>query len=200
MKTLLSLCLFTFAYAEPLILVGEHIDKPSLEQLSLTYQKSILVADGNAYLVPKSCALERFYGGISQGNLKEFKKENSLPRNPSIFEAKDDKAFEQKDAQDRAIAIVEGSLPEAFINVDSGRHYAGVSQAPLNLSQQMRKAQITAEAPVRPLPKEQKTHPSCELLEDGSGYRLHHVDQSYFYTHNKQIPVLNNTVLFDNKE
>jgi len=190
--------------ATELIFISNSSDLKTLQSLQQKYKQALLVNDGYVYLIPSDCRLERYFGGSSTGSLKLSQKPEQTKTiliTQEIFEAKDKAAISQKIEIDKSISLVEGKESKAFLDDTEGRGFGGASESPLNFSSQQVKA---TSANMVPNPKykdivedaKKYPHPSCELLQDGSGYTLSHIKEAQFYKDETLQKIQKNLITF----
>jgi hypothetical protein len=190
--------------AHELIHISDDASQKSLKKLQQTYKQTLLINDKKVYLIPGDCRLERYFGGASQLPVKlskETEHTQEIIITQEVFEAKDERAIQEKIEVEKSIALIEGKVAKAFLDDKEGRGYGGASQVPLDFS-----FQKIAAKQVHMKPAAQKKtvmlnpyqHPSCQLLDDGSGYRLEDIiNDAYFYSDKGLHPISSTTILFD---
>lgn len=191
MKIVIFCLLYITSYAGELILVSSNAVPENLQMLSSKYQQPLLVDGKNIYIIPKECKLERYFGGVSQGNLKLITgpaQIEAMQVTQEIFDAKNDQEIEKRIDIEKSIAVVEGKVPKIFLEDREGRGFGGTSQIALDLTPQKMKI-ISDES-------EQHKTPECRLLEDGLGYQIFSAQNAYLYINAQPVPILNNKVLF----
>jgi len=192
-------------YATPLIHIAEDSTAQNLFILSKKYAQNLLVNNGNVYLIPKECQIERYFGGISEGDIQTIEvpvRTEKLVITQEVFEAKSSKVIEEKIRQEKIVSLVEGKVSKAFLDDNEGRSFGGASEVELDLSYQKNAvirdiihAQVEDKASVALLHVEVKI-PSCRLLEDGSGYMLYSTVSPQFYESNHLSNIVETTVMF----
>lgn len=200
------LLFFTIGYicAYELTYISNDASQTSLKGLKKTYKQTLLVNDKKVYLIPSDCRLERHFGGASQMPVKLSKEPEQTQEvriTQEVFEAKDERIIKEKIEVEKSIALVEGKVSKAFLDDKEGRGYGGASQVPLDFS-----FQKIAATQVHMKPKmQEKTvisdtkfyqYPSCQLLDDGSGYQLKHIKDAYLYSDQGLHPISNTVILF----
>ncbi len=197
--TLGSLC------AHELIYISNDTTQKSLKGLQETYRQTLLIHDKRVYLIPSECRLERYFGGASQLPVKLdeiIDQTREVIITQEVFEAKDNSVIQKKIEVEKSIALVEGKVSKAFLDDKEGRGYGGASQVPLDFTFQ----KITAKQVYMKPETQQKTamadvkphqHPSCQLLDDGSGYQLEHVKDASLYSKQNVQPISNTIILFN---
>ncbi|MDD5157703.1 hypothetical protein [Sulfurimonas sp.] len=191
MKIVIFCLLCITSYASELIFVSSNTAPETLQMLSSKYQQPLLIDGENIYLIPKECKLERYFGGISQGNLKLITgpaQIEAMQVTQEIFDAKNDQEIEKKIDIEKAIAIVEGKVPKIFLEDREGRGFGGSSQIVLDLTSQ--KTKVTNNR------AESHKAPECRLLDDGLGYQIFSAKNAYLYINTQSVPIFNNKVLF----
>jgi len=184
--------LTAFIRADALVYLGN--DMHTLDTLEERYAQKLLITKSKIYLIPKACRLERYFGGSSQGDLKRVNvplQTKAIEPTQAVFEAKQTKNIEKDLALKKEIALLEGKEAQEFLADSEGRAFGGESEGDLNFKTQKSSAkQATSNKQPETL------HPSCKLLEDGSGYSLKDITQAKFYSQGKFIPITKNTILF----
>jgi len=190
--------------ADELIYISNDISKTSLKELQRTYKQTLLINDKKVYLIPGDCRLERYFGGASQLSVKlnkvpEQAQEISITQ--EVFEAKDERVIQEKIEVDKSIALIEGKVAKAFLDDKEGRGYGGASQVSLDFSFQKIAAKKVHMKPVtehRQIVASARPyqHPSCRLLDDGSGYQLQDIKDAYLYSGQDLHPISSTTILF----
>jgi hypothetical protein len=204
MKIVASFLLSLTAYSAELIHISGDSTPENLEVLSAKYAQTLVVDTNNVYLIPKECQLERYFGGASQGELHLIhtqERTETLAPTQEVFEAKDTTVIEKKIEQEKAVLLVEGKVSKAFLDDTEGRGFGGESELPLDMSSQ--KDQVIVETlkntvTNNPIAETSKSvqHPSCKLLDNGSGYQLYSATNLRFYSDREFIPIVNDTILF----
>jgi len=191
--------------AHELIYISNDASQISLQGLEQTYKQTLLINDGKVYLVPSDCRLERYFGGASQIPVKLIKRPEQTQKiiiTQEVFEAKDERVIQKKIEVEKSIALVEGKVSKAFLDDKEGRGYGGASQIPLDFTFQKMAAK---QAHIKPATQEKTfvhdmrpyKHPSCQLLDDGSGYQLEHIKDAHLYSDQRLQPISNTTILFN---
>lgn len=195
-------------YASELVLISNDTTSERLESLHQKYAQEILINNGHVYLISSECTIERYYGGTSQGQLNLVEAPThtqDIPVTQEVFEAKDAKVITQKIELDKSIALVEGKVSKEFLADQEGRAFGGASELPRDMSAQRREVQKTQMIVNEEPAEDQKvpiqtaktyTHPTCQLLEDGSGYQLLGITDAKFYSKNGLTPISSPTILF----
>lgn len=204
MKVLVFLLLSLTAYSAGLIHISGDTTAENLEALSVKYAQILLINSDDVYLIPKECQLERYFGGASQGELNLVHTQvqtQAITLTQEVFEAKDTAVIEKKVEQEKAVLVVEGKVSKAFLDDKEGRGFGGASEVALDLSSQ--KNQVIANSLKNMDNKDDivktvksKQHPTCQLLENGSGYKLYSTTNPRIYFNKEFIPVVNDTIVF----
>ncbi len=196
MKRLLILLAGFSAYAGDLIYLSSDITAKNLEILSAKYQQPLIVSDIGAYLIPRECQSERYFGGASEGVLNLIKGSmhtETILNTQEVFEAKEEKQIVKKIELEKTFAIAEGKISKAFLEDKEGRGFGGASEAALVIDNFIEpKVQETL---VKTQTK-QMQRPSCQVLQDGSGYQINFMSNGRWYSNGKFTSIVNNTVLF----
>ncbi len=199
------LLLLTVAYlcGHELIYISNDASEQSLERLHRTYRQTLLVNTDKVYLIPPACRLERYFGGASQIPLKLDmipEQTEKVIITQEVFKAKDKSAIQEKIEVEKSIALIEGTVPKAFLDDKEGRGYGGASQVPLDFSFQKFSAK---QAHMKPTMEETAVpdtkpyqHPNCQLLNDGTGYKLEHISSASLYSHEGLTPLSGTTIFF----
>ena len=195
-------------YATELIYISNNANEEHLKKLEETYKQKLLINEGYVYLIPSDCRLNRYFGGASNGNLQLSKTPEQTQKivlTQAVFEAKNETEITEKIEVEKSIALVEGKVSKAFLDDKEGRGYGGASEVPLDFSFQRIKATSLNMTPTKkssPIKKDEKEskkpyiHPSCELLDNGSGYKLFHLKQAQFYSKGQAKAITKKTILF----
>lgn len=183
MKILFSIAAIVASLgAVELMHISNETDSKTIEKLFLKYKKEIVVSGAKAYIVPSECLLVRHFGGLSQGNLSIAGKElhnGYLSMTQEVFEAKDVAAIKKEIEKQKISDTIEAKGAKAFLEESDGHLFGGLSQGEVNLQEQKQLVATVSETDKR---AEQKgTHPSCKLLEDGSGYMLFGIKDARIY-------------------
>ena len=201
----LSLLALSSVSAHELIYISNDTNPKNLSHLQNTYKQTLLVNDKKVYLIPSDCRLERYFGGASQVPVKLSKvpeQTQKISITQEIFEAKDESIIKKKIEVEKSIALVEGKISKAFLDDQEGRGYGGASQVPLDFTfQKIAATQVhmkpeTKEKPVKAITRPSQ-HPSCQLLNDGSGYQLQYIKDAYIYSDKDLHPISDTTILFN---
>jgi hypothetical protein len=191
-------------YANELVYISNDANEANLEKLYHKYNKTLLINDSKVYLIPSKCLLERYYGGASQGNLilaTAPQQTQKIVITQEVFEAKDESTIKDKIEVEKSLALIEGKAPKAFLDDKEGRGFGGASELPLDFSFQKLEAKKVYMKPVEKniTPKKATkahVHPTCQLLEDGSGYRLEKIKGAKFYKNKSFQTIENPTIVF----
>lgn len=200
----LAFSLVASVYASELIFISNDTSSQRLASLHQQYGQPLLLNDERVYLISSDCTIERYYGGASQGELKLVKAPvhtKEILVTQAVFEAKDEKVITQKIELDKSLALIEGKVSKEFLADKEGRAFGGVSELPRDMTSQKLEAQKIY---MKPQEKEAApaveskpyTHPTCELLSDGSGYQLFGLKNAQLYTKEGLTGITKTTVLF----
>ncbi len=195
MKVVAFLLLSLTVYSAELIRISGDSTPENLEILSTTYKQMLLINSNDVYLIPKECQLERYFGGASQGQLNllnTLTQTEAIPATQEVFEAKDTAVIKKKIEQEKAVLLVEGKVSKAFLDDKDGRSFGGASEMPLDLSSQ----KIVDKKNPLVNNTEINQRPSCQLLENGSGYKLYFTTNPQLYSNRKFISIENDTIFF----
>lgn len=201
---ILVLLSITSIYANELIYISNNTSDDTLKELHQKYKQILVINDSKIYLIPSDCRLERYFGGTSQGDVtlsKAPEQTQKIVITQEVFEAKDETIIKEKIKVEKSIALIEGKVSKAFLDDKEGRGFGGASEVPLDFTFQKVEAKKVYMKPIEeqtPVLKETKTsdHPACELLDDGSGYKLKHIKSAQFYSDEGLSPIVNSTILF----
>lgn len=202
---ILSLLALSSVSAHELIYISNHTDPKNLSHLQNTYKQTLLINDKKIYLIPSDCRLERYFGGASQVPVKLSKAPEQTQKisiTQEVFEAKDESIIKEKINVEKSIALVEGKISKAFLDDQEGRGYGGASQVPLDFTfQKIAATQVHMKPTTKEKSVKVKTrpsqHPSCQLLNDGSGYQLRYIKDAYIYSDKSLHPISDTTILFN---
>jgi len=191
-------------FATELIYISNDSKAENLQKLEETYKQKLLINEGYVYLIPTDCRLNRYFGGASNGNLqltKNPEQTKEIVITQAVFEAKSETEITKKIEVEKSIALVEGKVSKAFLDDKEGRGFGGASEVPLDFSFQKTKATSVNMTPAKKhkvIKEDAKpyVHPSCELLEDGSGYVLSNTKEAQFYSNTKLEAISETTILF----
>ena len=196
MKLLLILLAGISTYAGDLIFLSNDITAQNLEILSAKYAQILVLDDNGAYLVPSECKSERYFGGASEGVLNLVKgpmRTETVLNTQEVFEAKEAKQIVKKIELDKTFAIAEGKISKDFLEDKEGRGFGGASEVPLVIRNEIQTS--TPNVAVKALAK-QSQRPSCQILSDGSGYKIDALNNGRLYINGKITPMHNDTVSF----
>lgn len=183
-------------YSADLIYLSSDASAKNLEMINAKYQQTFLVSDGGVYLIPSECQSERYFGGASEGVLNLINgpiRTETVLTTQDVFEAKEEKQIIKKIELDKTFAIAEGKISKDFLEDREGRGYGGASETPLIMHNEI--IPLIVKASVKAEVKEIQ-RPNCEILNDGSGYKIGGMTNARLYTNGKMIQVVNDTVLF----
>lgn len=182
------------ANSADLIYLSDDTSASNLEILNTKYQQTLLLSDSGVYLIPIECQSERYFGGASEGVLNLIKRPirtETVLNTQEVFEAKDEKDIIKKIELDKTFAIAAGKVSKNFLEDKEGRGYGGASEVPLIIHNE---AQANISETSRA--KKEVKHPGCQLLQDGSGYKIVPLDNGRLYSNGTVSGIVNNTVLF----
>lgn len=191
--------------AHELIYISNDASQQNLEGLYQAYKQALLINEKKVYLIPSDCRLERYFGGASQAAVKLSKSPEQTREiiiTQEVFEANDESVIKEKIEVEKSIALVEGKVSKAFLDDKEGRGYGGASQTPLDFTfQKIAATQVYMKPEAQKKPKttdvKPSQHPSCQLLNDGSGYQLEHIKDANLYFDQSLHPISNSTILFN---
>lgn len=197
MKLLLILLASFSTYAGDLIYLSGDITPSTLEALSTKYQQVLVLDDNGVYLVPSECKAERYFGGASEGVLNLVRgpiRTETVLTTQDVFEAKEEKQIIKKIELEKAYAIADGKISKDFLEDKEGRGFGGASEVPLVIRNEIEtnvpKAVVVAQ--VKPIKR-----PSCQMLMDGSGYKIEPFNNMRAYINGRITSISNNTVSFE---
>lgn len=197
MKIFFSLTLLIASLsAFELIHVSNSIQPESLKELQERYKKDILISDSRAYIVPSECLLVRHFGGLSQNRVDivgEELQNGYLSVTQEVFEAKDVQTIKKEIQKQKISDTVEAKVAKAFLDDKDGHLFGGLSQGNVNLKAQKEVVREISKEIVQ----ESYKHPTCKLLDDGSGYMLYDTKDAKLYTNDKIKDIQNINILFN---
>lgn len=197
MKFFLILLAGISSYAGELIYLSSDITPKNLETLHAKYQQMLILDENGVYLVPSECRSERYFGGASEGVLTLVKgpiRTETVLNTQEVFEAKEEKQIIEKIEQDKRFALAEGKITKDFLENKEGRGFGGASEVPLVIRNEIEP--ITPNVAIATKPKQHK-RPSCQILLNGSGYKIDPLTNGRLYINGNVIPILKNTVSFE---
>lgn len=196
MRILAFLLAGVTAYSADLIYISSDSSAENLKIINAKYEQTYLVSDSGVYLIPGECHSERYFGGASDGILNLIKgpiRTEAVLTTQEVFEAKEEKQIIRKIELDKTFAIAEGKITKDFLEDKEGRGFGGASEIPLvihnDIVSQTVKLSVKAD-------KKEIQRPNCEILNDGSGYKIGGMMNGRLYTNGKMISIINDTVLF----
>lgn len=181
------------ANAADLIYLSDDTSAANLEILNAKYQQTLLLTDSGAYLIPFECQSERYFGGASEGILNLIQgpiRTETVLNTQEVFEAKDEKEIIKKIELDKTFAIAAGKISKDFLEDKEGRGFGGASEVSLVIHNEI-EPKLAIEQP-----KKEVKHPSCQLLKDGSGYKISSLNNGRLYINGVLSSIVDNTVLF----
>lgn len=184
-------------YSAELIHVSNSIDNDTLLTLEQRYGESIIIDDNRAYLAPQECIVNRYFGGVSENTLilpKSSTYTAPVTITKEVFEAKSVKEIEVEINKKKIIDKIEGKLAKAFLEDTTGHLYGGISQVPIDLTEQKIVVKKDNKVTVK---LDKYIVPKCKLLDDGSGYKITNINNPSLYKNNSIKSILNNVILFD---
>lgn len=185
------------ANSADLIYLSDDSSAGNLENLYTKYRQTLILSDNSVYLIPSECQSERYFGGASQGILNLIKgpiRTETVLTTQDVFEAKEEKQIIKKIELDKTFAIAEGKISKDFLEDKEGRGYGGASEIPLIIHNDI--AADVSETLVTEQAKKEVICPACQLLQDGSGYKITRLNNGRLYIDGVVSPIVNNTVLF----
>jgi hypothetical protein len=162
-------------YGTELIHISNSTNEENLKTLRDKYKTDIIINDNNAYIIPQECKLVRYFGGLSQNEIKTPKSDKHtapVTMTQEVFEAKNSHDIEVEVQKQKSIDEVEGKVAKEFLEDTTGHLFGGISQTPLDLTKQTKIVNN----------KKQYTHLTCKLLDDGSGYKLYGIKDAKLYS------------------
>lgn len=198
-------------FATELIYISNDTSHNNLEKLQETYKQKLLINKNHVYLIPSDCRLNRYFGGASNGDLQLTKNPEQTQKiviTQAVFEAKTETEITEKIKVEKSISLVEGKVSKAFLDDKEGRGFGGASEVPLDFTFQKIQATSVNMTPLQKhklIKKDVRSetdfrkpyvHPSCELVEDGSGYKLFNITKAQFYLDSKLENISKSTILF----
>jgi hypothetical protein len=191
-KLFLSLLGVASLGAYDLIHISNSVDFQNLRELEQKYKREIVISDNRAYLIPSECLLERYFGGLSQNMVELPNSElynTSYAVTQKIFNAKDETEIKDEIAKQKISDTIEAKEAREFLSDRDGRLFGGLSQGDIDLSKQKEVVIQSIED------KANFTRPTCQLLEDGSGYKIYGTKELKLYS-SKKIVDIKERVLF----
>jgi len=203
-KLSLALLCTSSMYAVTLPYISNTSDEARLKELSQKYKQELLINDGKVYLIPSDCRLNRYFGGASELKVKLAKRPEQtedIVITQEVFEAKDEETIKESIEVQKSISLVEGKVSEEFLMDKEGRGFGGASELPLNYSFQKIKAvkvNMTPAKKQKPIVEDAKPyqHPTCRILEDGSGYKIENLKNAQFYKNGNIEDIKNENIKF----
>jgi len=183
-------------YGADLIHISNDPAPHNLELLTEKYRQTFFVNENGVYLIPSECQSERYFGGASEGVLNLVKgpiRTETILNTQEVFEAKEEKQIVKKIELEKTFAIAEGKISKDFLEDKEGRGFGGASEVPLLIHNEVVPA--VQEGSVRVQAKQIK-HPDCQLLKDGSGYKISSQANGRLYRDGIFTSIVNDTVLF----
>ncbi len=206
---LATIVLASSIYATELIYISKDITEQTLQQLVKKYKQDLILNDSHAYLAPSECLTSRYFGGESENKVV-------LPRSKTyatpvtitqeVFEADDTQEIEEAILKQVVIQKISGTTPKAFVGDKEGHLFGGESEIVLDLSAQrsiVKEVKVVELRTVSKTKKEEPTqpivykHPTCKLLDDGSGYKLFGTQNPSSFKDGILAPISGDIVLFN---
>lgn len=197
MKKLFLFLASVSVYSADLIFLSSDVSQKNIELIAQKYQQPLLLVDNGIFLIPSECQSERYFGGASEGVLNIVKgpiRAEAVLTTQEVFEAKDEKQIIKKIELDKTFAIAEGKIAKDFLEDKEGRGYGGASEAPLDTHNEIKVPVIKEVEKTQPKAKMQ--HPTCQMLSNGSGYKVGSLENGRLYENGAFSSIENNTVLF----
>jgi hypothetical protein len=179
-----------------LIHISNSVEQESLKELQERYKKDIVISDNRAYIVPSECLLVRHFGGLSQNRVNIVGQElqnGYLSVTQEVFEAKDVQTIKKEIQKQKISDTVEAKVAKAFLDDKEGHLFGGLSQGNVDLRAQKEVVKERNKEAVQ----ESYKHPTCKLLDDGSGYMLFDAKDAKLYKNNEIKPLQTSTILFN---
>ena len=176
--------------------VSNSTDEKSLGELNERYKKDIVISGNRAYIVPSDCLLVRHFGGLSQNRVEVVGKElqnGYLATTQEVFEAKDAAAIKKEILKQKISDNIEAKVAKAFLDDKDGHLFGGLSQGNVDLRAQK---EVVKERS-KEVAQESYKHPTCKLLDDGSGYMLYDTKDAKLYKSDEIKPLQTSTILFN---
>lgn len=197
MKIIFSLTLLIASLsAFELIHISNSVEQESLKELQERYKKDIVISDNRAYIVPSECLLARHFGGLSQNRVNIVGQElqnGYLSVTQEVFEAKDVQTIKKEIQKQKISDTVEAKVAKAFLDDKEGHLFGGLSQGNVDLKAQKEVLKERNKEAVQ----ESYKHPTCKLLDDGSGYMLFDAKDAKLYKSDEIKPLQTSTILFN---
>lgn len=185
------------AYCADLIYLSNDTSPNNLQTLNSKYQQTLLLSESSVYLLPSQCQSERYFGGASEGVLNLIKgsiRTETVLNTQEVFEAKNEKEIIKKIELEKTFAIAEGKISKDFLEDKEGRGFGGASEVPLIIHNEI-ESTLSPNIVIKE-PKKDLQRPRCELLQDGSGYKITSLDNGRLYINGAFSSIVDNTVLF----
>jgi len=179
-QLIISLVLFSGLFSKELIYISDNIEINNLTLLNNKYKKDLIINDNRAYLVPDECLLVRHFGGLSQNKVNLVKSDNyslNVPVTQEVFTAKNTTVIDIEVEKQKSMDLVTGKATKEFLPDKDGHLFGGLSEIPIDLTEQIADAKneyMKEKIVPKTIAKKDKVNisPGCELLKDGSGYKL----------------------------
>lgn len=197
MKIFISIATITlYLGAAELIHVSNSVDEKSLDALYSKYKKDIVISESRAYIVPSECLRVRHFGGLSQNSIEIVGKElqnGYISMTQELFEAKDVSVVKEEIEKQKISDAIEAKEAKAFLQESDGHLYGGISQGTVDLQEQ--KIVVSKVEQKSKSQNIETRHPTCKLIDDGSGYTIFDAGSTKIYNGNAIIDI-NERVLF----
>lgn len=197
MKIVFFLLAGLSAYCGDLIYLSSDSSPQNLQVLYSKYQQTLLISSNDVYLIPSECQSERYFGGASEGVLNLIQgsiRTETVLNTQEVFDAKDEKDIAKKIELEKTFAMAVGKVSKDFLEDKEGRGYGGASEVPLTIRNEIDSAVTDKSVTVQP--KKEVKRPSCQLLQDGSGYKIAPLTNGRLYINGAFSSIINDTVLF----
>ena len=184
------------AYSGDLIYISSDTTLENLVIINSKYKQTFLVSDSGVYLIPSECQSERYFGGVSEGILNLIKgpmHTETVLTTQEVFEAKEEKQIIKKIELDKTFAIAEGKISKDFLEDKEGRGFGGASEIPLVIHNEITPPTVSVSVKTEGKKIER---PNCQIVNDGSGYKISAMRNARLYMNGKIISIVNDTVLF----
>jgi len=187
-----------------LIYISNDINKTNLDLLYKKYHSDIIIDSKKAYLAPRECLIDRYFGGESETKIIIPKSEihtRDIVSTQEVFEAKDNSAIDKQFEKKNSINLLVGDIAKGFLQDEDGRKFAGITEnmdylvqliekeKTLHIKKNIKQVSVIKNATL------QKNR-RCKLLDDGSGYKIYTNEKIKIYSIDGIRYIPNGEVLF----
>ena len=195
--------LSTFLFSQELVYISDNADIDNLTKLNDKYKQELIISDNRVYLIPQECLLVRHFGGLSENIVTLAVPQTysiGMPVTQEVFIAKDKQSIDIEIQKKRSMDMVTGKETKEFIEDIDGHLFGGLSEIPIDLSEQIHNEKSKFMKEKRQITKSEVTlykHPNCELLGDGSGYKLIGIKEAKIFNSGDLKPLVKTTKIFN---